>query len=825
MSSLIRTLLILVLSAILASALECKPIPLCGTHHFRDQGEQRILKSFQRFQTQSSASKAGLSEQKSFEVFNFIDHSTYLVPATVRYLKTLSNGLDLVIWVEDTLWNQSSENHLNHQGTSSNLMEDRQSVIDEIGMVMGDIVIPSLEEIFGPIEELSAPQYTGMHLLIYDIKDTFQTDGGFIGGFFDPFDQNTKGENMNLLHMDVEPSNPSGWIDTDLPKREDFFHTLAHELYHLLHYQAVGEAWWSRITQWIGEGLAQFAIFRVFDQAMFPDSQNAILSIPEKSPSQVPFYLEFPEVTYLMEGSSETQPLSVEYYGLGYLFFTHLWHWLGSDGDRIFREFFTEKVDHIHRLRDVLSNNGYEFEDIFEDFVLFQFFDGGPFTLDFVDLDENSFSGRLKAPPTLDLSSAGNTQIAKTKMYEISYWNIVNPGDNHRRVRLESKCASTASDTCGICATPFHLLQLPSRDSVENCKNTSDPLSCFYQLGRNTRSFETTLSSPMVRPGTSSFAAWWSTTSTCTRGTNELHIQSIESEGFEGTPYFSQGPLLVLTENRLEVSFQIQDDNSEDAHILYKVYQESNPSPFLPQSSVGMEARSVSVGQSISMSWYILEDQWGIEGNRIQIQLFDEPQLSSGENFQFEFLGKVPVQQRQIDIPVSSGWNMLAFNPSTGSDTWGDLFSRLEAEIPLGDCAYGFIEDSLVPLSVETGTCSSQNFSWMTRPLQFGDGFFIHSTLEKSINISSVWPSRAKITLQRGWNLKSLFLDTDPIDKNFPESVPILYRYDPEESIWKKKVFYGVGAPVEIPDDSRSFHSHQAHWIYSLRQREFSFSP
>ncbi|GEM_PF-1066627 len=802
-----------------------RPAQSCATQNLRAARTSLPSNSIQRYQTIQSSARASLLTRRNFEVFSFDPFASspnYFVPATVRWVKTLPGGLDLVIWVEDALWNEAVANHLNRQGVVGTLTEDRQSTIDEVGEILESIVIPTALETFGPINEPSGALFSGLHILLYDIQDNFDLDGGFIGGFFDPFDQDSRGAQMNLLHMDVYPSNPTGRSGSSIPKREDFFHTLAHELFHLIHYQIVGDAFWFRTSEWVVEGLAQFAIFRVFSKAFFPGSGSPILPTPQKAPGQVSFYLENPETTYLLDAATEIQALSVEYYGLGYLFFSHLWHSLGPDGDRVIQQFLEQKVDHLPRLNSVLSNEGFTLDSIFGNFVLAQYFDQAPYDLDFVDLRQDSFSGRLPTGTKIDLSLQGTGQIARTRNYEVRYLEIQNPGPSHQRLRFEAKCANSATDTCKVCALPFHLLQLPSRSSVDACQSETDPLSCFYALGRNVSSFHSTISRPLMKPGTSSFAAWWSTTSSCSRGFNELHLEAIDEEDFRGKPFFSFGPKLSLKENRVEAEMRIEDDNSTHSLLSYRVFPPGSAVPIVPESTSSLQAETVSIGKSIRLTWYSLEDLWSLEESRLELLLGDLQGAGAGETYTFEFLGEVEPQMRSQNIPVEPGWNMLAFDPVKQGETWGELMTRLSQSLTLGPCVYTEVGGSIKGIELQNQSCEAESYSaWVSTELQFGDGFFLHSSTTQTLSLSSVWPPRTQYKLHRGWNLKSLQLSEDPGNGQIPLSVPIVYRLDTALGIWKKKVIFGLNEPLGIPDDQRVFRPFQSHWIYSLGPRFF----
>ncbi|MBT3785633.1 hypothetical protein HOF92_11695, partial [bacterium] len=110
-----------------------RPAQSCATQNLRAARTSLPSNSIQRYQTIQSSARASLLTRRNFEVFSFDPFASspnYFVPATVRWVKTLPGGLDLVIWVEDALWNEAVANHLNRQGVVGTLTEDRQSTID-----------------------------------------------------------------------------------------------------------------------------------------------------------------------------------------------------------------------------------------------------------------------------------------------------------------------------------------------------------------------------------------------------------------------------------------------------------------------------------------------------------------------------------------------------------------------------------------------------------------------------------------------------------------------------------------------------------------------
>ena len=56
--------------------------------------------------------------------------------------------------------------------------------------------------------------------------------------------------------MDINPLNPGGRETSPNISRKEFFHTLAHELFHLQHFHLIeGSSNWNSVAHWILESL------------------------------------------------------------------------------------------------------------------------------------------------------------------------------------------------------------------------------------------------------------------------------------------------------------------------------------------------------------------------------------------------------------------------------------------------------------------------------------------------------------------------------------------------------------------------------------------
>jgi hypothetical protein len=351
------------------------------------------LKSLDSIQSISNAIFT-VGTAKSFRV----DEGTRNHDFVLRYQGTASTiGGNLVVnlWVQKVKYeDQFNDNYLNTTTHTSSFgrISDRDTMLQEMGDLMVQDIVPSTVSAFGVIRPITGATSEGLNVLIYDICSPFgdiceggAISGNYVGGYFDPEDKVPGGNRMNVIHMDLYPSNPGGaplplGFESPLP-RKDFYHVLAHELQHLIHSQFDDHE-----TIWMNEGISQFAIYRVFHGKKFQNG-NPILNSPSDAPSQVEFWLQDPTYSLLMtgdepgvQGGFSQRTDSAEIRGLGYLFFTYLWEALGGKvgigggldpggADQAFRSMVASTSRGIASLEPTLNQNAKSFKDLFSRFA------------------------------------------------------------------------------------------------------------------------------------------------------------------------------------------------------------------------------------------------------------------------------------------------------------------------------------------------------------------------------------------------------------------------------------------------------------------------
>lgn len=799
----------------------------CPSYIFR--AKSKSTKSISAIQSHKTivGQSAVLGNTHHFTVLNFVNEINESLEAIAKK-KGSFGDLEFTIWVEKSAYEQNALNNLNSEnfigGALIQLQQDRDTVIDEIYRILSDQIISGMIDIFGDFPEIPDAAFKGLNILLYDIKDTFAIDGGYVGGYFNPDDIEIS--KINLLHMDINPLNPGGRKVIPQISRNDFFQTLTHELFHLKHYYAAGSFAWNNLSQWIQEGFAQFAIYRILKDAQFSTSSR-ILEWPDKGPSQVPFYLLNPNVTHLGQNFINS-PLPVEYYGLGYLFFTHLWKQSGIDQtqrDKIFNQLLKSEIKNLDSFKNLLQSNGINFESIYEQFVLYQYFSTNPFEFDFIKLLPDSVLGEFKSESPVNLSNLAQSTLAKVQPYEVRYLPINNDSSELKRLQFKATCPATFGDQCVSCndAHRFRTLVLPDRSKVRECANSKDPFSCVLSLGHQSIAAEGTTLNLNLPPGQSNIA-FYSTQSIKSQPRACFNFVGSSDIEQPNLPVFSNGPLFELTNNKLELKFAYEDIDSSDVKFSFFVDPQQGD-PFFPKYSISTQTTTLSVDKTYQLTWYFLEDIPRLHGSEIYLYLKDLDQDKVANPFRLRIFAQDQLQTITSQIKVFPGWNMLALQPQYPNQTLSEAITNLATQIAIEDCSLIYQKGQFYAYSLSQNSCaiSTQN-SIFEEPIQWGQGVFANSTTELSqiLNWSHVLLPRWKYKLKRGWNLQSLGLKKYPELKQVSPTVPLAYYYDASVKEWQKLILFGRHQILHISDQN-NFSTLQAHWIYSLNERDFVY--
>ncbi|MCJ8347684.1 hypothetical protein MJH12_19275, partial [bacterium] len=332
-----------------------------------------------------------------------VDEGARNLTMRLKYSSLSSTQFGVVrvnVWVDEIAYQSESVNLLNSLDSfvsQAARKANRDIVIQDVGDVLRDSVLPESVKVFGQFQDLVNSNSDGFNVYLYDITDNFANDSSYVGGYFDPLDVTNSGNYMKAVHMDIYPNNPGGRV-SDVSKK-DFYHVLVHEFQHLLHNQ-----YDQNETIWLNEGLSQFAIYRIFHGKKFPSSASNIIDTPMDAPNQVKWWYGYsnggfrqggPQTSHLMSfdevglsnssiggGLSKRQD-NVELRGIGYLFFCYLWEQFGGGfdlskqliagstaADAVFFNIATSSLNGLSSIQNALGSNSQNFNDLFNSFSI-----------------------------------------------------------------------------------------------------------------------------------------------------------------------------------------------------------------------------------------------------------------------------------------------------------------------------------------------------------------------------------------------------------------------------------------------------------------------
>jgi hypothetical protein len=237
-----------------------------------------------------------VGDQASFWAIDYtVDpppYNFYLTSATCRFV-----GEHSYVFVEDSQWGIYYD----------------QGAVDALAAALEDStpggpggIMEKLTGVLGPVPD-AIDGDPKVYFLVMDIRDGYAPGGGYIGGYFSPWNQYEDiyiypyhSNEIEMLYIDCNPS-----YETDAPI------TCAHEMVHLVHY---GIEQYSSEDLWVLENQAQTGDFI----CGYPAFQ--IWNFLDEGGITPVGWTEFPDIYRLVAG-----------YGAGYLFFSYLYEQYGGD--------------------------------------------------------------------------------------------------------------------------------------------------------------------------------------------------------------------------------------------------------------------------------------------------------------------------------------------------------------------------------------------------------------------------------------------------------------------------------------------------------------
>lgn len=389
----------------------------------------------------SLTSAALIGDRRDFNVPDTISGQIETFSTTVRYTTNVRPGLDITVWVEDSVYNSDTLNGLNQTG-KGDLLQDRTNGAIEFATWLKTVLIPGFENSFKTFAEVNNSGSPGLNFLFLDLKDGFSTKGSYFASHFSPLDQepSTGFNGMNLIYLDVNPGTIELETEPGISKLS-FYREVVRVISRLMQYQSDKTE-----ETWIKEGISQFMTYRLLKEKNFPNSQSLILDAPTKGILELSEYFE--DIT-LMKASYNFNESNLDrvyfrrnqlnpndnidskrFRSFSYLFFTYLFQRAGgnfliskTDGDRFFLDLMNQSLDGVAGLEAVLASRGLpDFNTMYTDYMLALILRN----------QENNYHLESFNTPVLDftnkksLTTVGQFDLIQLEQYQSNFLNLTN---------------------------------------------------------------------------------------------------------------------------------------------------------------------------------------------------------------------------------------------------------------------------------------------------------------------------------------------------------------------------------------------------------------
>lgn len=258
---------------------------------------------------QPCAPQMAVGHRQSFFSIDFRKHEQYIVQSTLRKV-----GKFCYIFVENSQWERT---------VNAATVEAVRHAFDDAAQADQTRGIYQIQtELFGPPPDIDGE--AKIYILLLDIRDLVTVSGGFIGGFFNPVDQQrgvlqhpefgtlVHSNERDMIYIDTNPLDAGD---------EKGLGVLAHEFQHLIHWRHDKDE-----DIWVNEGCSDYAMFICgysVEDHVIPFERNANVSLVNwrhGSRSQLSHYgAAYTWMLYLHEhyGGSETIAAVVKHRGNG----------------------------------------------------------------------------------------------------------------------------------------------------------------------------------------------------------------------------------------------------------------------------------------------------------------------------------------------------------------------------------------------------------------------------------------------------------------------------------------------------------------------------
>ncbi|PCJ16405.1 MAG: hypothetical protein COB02_16195 [Candidatus Cloacimonadota bacterium] len=765
-----------------------------------------------------------LQDEAIFKIFNYQSFQFESHNFTVRYITSLQSGSDLIFWVKGKKspstqeillsdWHTTTPNLLNSPlvNNSSNLTQlqsDRFSVLSKLANTLKFEIIPKMEKVTKKITEHESPRFKGIHILLYDIKDSFEQDEAFFGGYLDPVDQESAPNGpVNLIHMDIYPMTPGGRVSPAKVTQKDFYHTITHELFHLYHYQRskVLNNTWGVIGNWLKEGLAQLAVYEFTKDSKFYQSNEKILDVKNEYVSQLSSYFELKTPISIFDNFFEN-------YGLNYIWLSFLLDKkIGGNRVKLFNDLL-EKTDCaivdprlcINGFSKTLGNNGLDLNEELLKFSIAQFYNHEGLTLSSISNSTYTSLEKILSSTQVFISSLDQQSLEESSNYQIKYQPIINDSSKYQSIKFSSN-------------TSFILAKYPSLFVIESCKTSNDFQSCFLSLENDLIISSGKSITLNFRPNEKSLMIYsFINHPFGDRVKHFLTSDILSSHNFEDGPFFKSRPKLKIVSNSLQIEFKIENNNLESISTKFDIsYSFFNKNQKYPLKTNDFKI-DISPDNLYRYTLYTDNDEISLNSLNLDISLVNIENSKIGETFSHTFISSYPLQLETYTQQLYEGWNSISIYQSEENQSFEKYLNINQFDS--NDCIYTYVNFSFFNLS---DNCSISLSPISTMIFSNGIGIYVKSDKNKELILSRNKLARTKITLNKGWNFKSLSFHDKQKEFNQSGNTPISYGYNAQSKLWDSIYNFGDNRPIINGNELNRLFGFRAFFIYSLNKHSY----
>lgn len=763
-------------------------------------------------------------DEAIFKVFDYRNFTFSDFTFTARYITALQSGSDLVLWVKGKKSPSNSElalsdwhtsqpnllnsNDVNNSSSLSSLQSDRFKVLTKLAKTLKFEVIPKMEVISSKISDHDSARFSGVHILLYDIKDSFDLDEAFFGGYLDPVDQESAPNGpINLVHMDIYPMTPGGRPSPANVTQKDFYQTITHELFHLYHYRKAKELGtnWGSIHNWLKEGLAQLAVYEFLKDSTFFESSTKILDTTLEYVSQVPSYFQLKTPISIFDNVFEN-------YGLSYVWYPYLLDKKTGD-ERV--KLFTDLMQNTdctivntqlctNAFSKTLSENGMDLNEELAKFSIAQYFNHEGSSLSSISQTAYTSLDKLRTESSVLTSNMSHLEFGEIGNYKLNYQPIINDSEQYKSIEFSA-------------STSFVLIKYASSSIVKACETSDDFQSCFLALGTDHSFFEGKSTILNLLPNEEMVLIYFFIGHpNADRGKHFVTGRVIDSHNFESKPYFKSRPKIKIVSNSLHIRFEVDSNGFSSIKPILGLM------PFKLQGSAIKSAPTkdfniISTGSnSYNIEAYMEPGGNSLKSLNLSVGLYDDKNDLVGEKFDYSFSSTYPVQIESYSQVFFEGWNSIAIYPDEKNQTISQYLDSNILRFEPNDCIYTYVNFMFHSVRNGISNCSTLASSVSTLVISDGMGIYVKSATKKEISLNRMKILRTKITLTKGWNFNSLSFHHKSKSFNQSGNVAVSYGYNGQTGLWDRVLNFGENSPTISGSDLNSLDAFRAFFIYSL---------